>query len=99
MRRRERDWLQRLEATGEMDRRRAEIRGYFKDHPAASPLQAVRAFGYAHEDLMYVVADSVRIDMVRDTNAPPDPGITLHTVWPAQQTTAPKEWRTDKWTA
>ena len=50
----------------ELDRRRAELREWFKGHPLATPADAVRAFSYSLPDQMYAVADSVKIDMRRE---------------------------------
>jgi hypothetical protein len=48
-----------------MDRRREELRSWFEGHPRGTPMQAVRDLGYSHRDHMYVVADSVLMDLVR----------------------------------
>ncbi len=51
-----------------MDRRRVELRAWFEAHPGGSALQAIKDLGYSHPDYMYVVADSVRIDLMRGEN-------------------------------
>jgi hypothetical protein len=66
MRHRERERICCLEQNGTMDRRRDELRAWFKSHPGGNPLQAVRDLQYSHQDYMYVVADSVRIDLLRE---------------------------------
>jgi hypothetical protein len=65
MRRRERKRIERLEQNGTMDRRRNELRAWFANHPLGTALQAVKNLGYSHPDYMYVIADSIRIDLVR----------------------------------
>jgi hypothetical protein len=71
VKRRERERLDRLERNGAMDRRRAELRTWFEAHPEASPSQAIKELGYSHPDHMYVVADSIRIDMIRGQSVAP----------------------------
>ncbi len=39
--------------------------------PRATALQAVRDLAYSHPDHMYVVADSIRIDLVRRDGVTP----------------------------
>lgn len=46
-----------------MDRRREQIRRWFGTHPCASALDAVRALQYSYSDHMYIIADSIRIDL------------------------------------
>jgi len=48
-----------------MDRRREEIRGWFRKHPHASTLDAIRELRYSYPDHMYVIADSIRMDLAR----------------------------------
>lgn len=62
------DSLARMEEDGTMERRRAELRDWFRAHPHGTPLQAVQAFGYTFPDHMYVVADSVLVDLRRGTS-------------------------------
>ena len=71
MRHRERDRIDRLEQNGTMARRRDELREWFKSHPRGNPLQAVRDLQYSHQDYMHVVADSVRIDLLREESVSP----------------------------
>lgn len=66
MRQRERERICRLEQNGTMARRRDELREWFESHPRGNPLQAVRDLQYSHQDYMYVVADSVRTDLLRE---------------------------------
>lgn len=54
-----------------MDRRRDELRAWFESHPRGNPLQAVRDLQYTHPDYMYVVADSVRVDLQREESVSP----------------------------
>jgi hypothetical protein len=71
MRRREAERIRRLEQNGTMNRRRCELREWFAAHPDGTPAQAVSALGYSHPDHMYVVADSIRIDItMRMTDSP-----------------------------
>ena len=65
MRRSERERIERLERNGMMDRRRGELREWFEAHPQGTPLQAIRNLGYSYPDHMYVIADSIRVDLVR----------------------------------
>jgi hypothetical protein len=74
VRRRELERIARLEASGEMDRRRAELRGWFTAHPDGSTRQALSELGCAGgpdylDDYMDVVADSVKIDLRREREA------------------------------
>ena len=71
MRHRERERIDRLERNGTVDRRRGELRAWFTSHPRGNPLQAVQDLQYTHQDYMYVVADSVRIDLMREENVSP----------------------------
>jgi hypothetical protein len=71
MRHRERERIDRLERNGTMDRRRGELHAWFTSHPRRNPLQAVQDLQYTHQDYMYVVADSVRIDLMREENVSP----------------------------
>ena len=50
-----------------MDRRREELRAWFGMHPHRSGLQAITDLGYSYPDYMHVVADSIRIDLARET--------------------------------
>jgi hypothetical protein len=68
---REGERICRLEQNGTMDRRRGELREWFESHPRGNPLQAVRDLQYSHQDYMYVVADSVRIDLLREESVSP----------------------------
>jgi hypothetical protein len=61
------DRIERLERNGTMDRRREELRAWFALHPHGSALQAITDLGYSYPDYMHVVADSIRIDLVRGT--------------------------------
>ncbi len=67
MRRREKERIERLEQNGTMDRRRDELRAWFALHPGGSALQAVKDLGYSYSDYMYVVADSIWMDLARGT--------------------------------
>lgn len=71
VRSRDRDRLDRLERNGLMDRRRAELRAWFDAHPGGSALQAIKDLGYSHPDYMHVVADSIRIDLLRRRSISP----------------------------
>ena len=67
MRRREKERIERLEENGTIDRRRDELRAWFALHPRGSALQAVNDLGYSYPDYMYVVADSIWMDLARGT--------------------------------
>lgn len=64
------DWrqiIQRMEASGEMGRRRDDLRRYFLDQPASSVRDACRHFGWTvpdvppfMDDYMYFLADGAR---------------------------------------
>ena len=66
MRARERDRIRCMEQDGTMERRRTLLRAYFATHPDAAPQQAVRALRLSYPDHMYVVADSVKLDVRRE---------------------------------
>jgi hypothetical protein len=69
--------IERLERDGVMARRREQLRAWFQAHPRGTAQQAVRELRYTHADHMYVVADSVRWDLLReqaDAGAPAEPG-------------------------
>jgi hypothetical protein len=53
-----------------MDRQREELRAWFASNPHGTPDHAVRELDYSHPDHMCVVADSVRIDMLREHQIP-----------------------------
>jgi hypothetical protein len=56
--------IARLEASGEMDQRRAQLRLWFTLHPDATPAQAVAAHPkWTLKDHMYAVADSVQMEL------------------------------------
>ena len=61
--------IERLERTGVMTRRREQLRAWFQAHPRGTAQQAVRDLGYTHADHMYVIADSIRIDLTREQAA------------------------------
>jgi hypothetical protein len=65
MRYREKERIERLERNGTMDRRRAELRKWFASHPHGTALQAINALHYSYPDHMHVIADSIRMDLVR----------------------------------
>jgi hypothetical protein len=65
MRYREKERIEHLEQNGTMDRRRAELRAWFASHPQGTALQALNELRYSHPDHMHVIADSIRIDLVR----------------------------------
>ncbi len=71
MRRREKERIDRLERNGTMDQRRGEIRGWFKEHPHASALDAIRALRFSYPDHMHVIADSIRMDLARGDGTTP----------------------------
>lgn len=58
-----------MEASGQMDRRREEIKEWFAANPAGTPLRAVQALGYSFPDHMHVVADSIWYDLRREAPA------------------------------
>lgn len=66
MTRREQQQIEQLERSGEMDRRREELRAWFETHPGGSVQEALRQFGFSHPDHMYIVGDSVRVDLLRE---------------------------------
>jgi hypothetical protein len=70
MRRQEAERIERLEQNGTMDRRRRELREWFNERPQATVMQAVSTLGYSHPDHMYVIADSIRIDITVGCTAP-----------------------------
>ena len=70
MRYREKERIERLEQNGTMDRRRAELRAWFASHPHGTALQALNDLDYSHPDHMYVIADSIRMDLVRAETTP-----------------------------
>ena len=53
------------EASGEIERRRNELRAWFQAHPQATPADAVRELKYSYPDHMHAIADSIRIDLRR----------------------------------
>jgi hypothetical protein len=57
--------IARLEASGEIERRRNELRAWFRAHPQATPADAVRELKYSYPDHMHAIADSIRIDLRR----------------------------------
>jgi hypothetical protein len=61
--------IARLERDGVMTRRREQLRAWFQAHPQGTAQQAVRDLRYTHADHMYVIADSVRIDLLREQAA------------------------------
>jgi hypothetical protein len=71
--RRDKERIGRLEQNGTMDRRREEIRGWFRKHPHASTLDAIRELRYSYPDHMYVIADSIRMDLAREHGSSPQP--------------------------
>jgi hypothetical protein len=71
MRYREKERIERLERNGTMDRRRAELRAWFTSHPHGTALQALNELRYSHSDHMHVIADSIRMDLVRGERATP----------------------------
>jgi len=62
--------IERLERDGVMASRREQLRAWFQAHPRGTAQQALRELRYTHADHMYVVADSVRMDLLRE-QAPP----------------------------
>jgi hypothetical protein len=64
---RDKERIERLERNGTMDRRREELRAWFRMHPHGSAFQAITDLGYAYPDYMHVIADSIRIDLARGT--------------------------------
>jgi len=60
------DRIRQMELNGTMDMRRAELRNYFRQHPKATPAEAVNALGYTFADAMYAIADSVQMDLKRE---------------------------------
>jgi hypothetical protein len=71
VRRRDKERIVRLEQTGAMNQRREEIRGWFENHPHASALDAIQALRYSYPDHMYVIADSIRMDLARADGTTP----------------------------
>jgi hypothetical protein len=71
--RRDQERIGRLEESGTMDRRREEIRCWFRTHPHASTLDAIRELRYSYPDHMYVIADSIRMDLAREHGSSPQP--------------------------
>jgi hypothetical protein len=71
MRYREKERIDRLERNGTMDRRRAELRAWFASHPHGTVLQALNDLNYSHPDHMYVIANSIRMDLVREERVTP----------------------------
>jgi hypothetical protein len=66
--------IARLEASGEMDQRREQIRAWFSANPNGSPVQAVAAHPeWRLPDHMVVVADSILMDMRVSAPAVPHP--------------------------
>jgi proteasome lid subunit RPN8/RPN11 len=63
--RREAQQIERLERSGEMKRRREQLRAWFQTHPGGPAQEALRQLGFSHPDHMYVVADSIRMDLLR----------------------------------
>jgi hypothetical protein len=59
--------IERLECSGEMDRRREQLRAWFETHPGRPVQEALRQLGFSHPDHMYVVADSIRMDLLRQS--------------------------------
>jgi hypothetical protein len=56
--------IARLEASGEMDKRREQLRRWFSENPAGTPVQAVAAHPeWKLPDHMTAVADSVWMDL------------------------------------
>lgn len=69
--------IERLERDGVMARRREQLQAWFHAHPRGTAQQAVRELRYTYADYMYVVADSVRWDLLREqagAGAPAEPG-------------------------
>jgi hypothetical protein len=64
--------IERLERDGVMAARRGQPREWFQAHPRGTPEQAVRELRYTHADHMYAVADSVRVDLLREQSADGD---------------------------
>jgi hypothetical protein len=56
----------RLERSGVMASRREQLRAWFQAHPRGTVQQALRELRYTQADHMYVVADSVRMDLLRE---------------------------------
>lgn len=67
MTRREAQQIERLERSGEMHRRREQPRAWFETHPGGPVQEALRQLEFSHPDHMYVVADSVRMDLLRQS--------------------------------
>ncbi|HTU71971.1 MAG TPA: hypothetical protein VMG38_00495 [Trebonia sp.] len=65
MSRRSADQIERLERDGVMARRREQLLAWFQANPRGTAQQAVRELRYTHAGHMYVVADSVRMDLLR----------------------------------
>lgn len=65
MSRRRAEQIERLERDGVMASRREQLLAWFRAHPRGTPQQAVLELRYTHADHMYVVADSVRMDLLR----------------------------------
>ena len=70
MRYREKERIERLERNGTMDRRRDELRAWLASHPLGTALQALNDLHYSHPDHMHVIADSIRMDLVRAETTP-----------------------------
>jgi hypothetical protein len=70
MRRQEAERIERLERNGTMNRRRRELREWFEAHPQTTVIQALSTLGYSHPDHMYVVADSIRMDIAVGCRVP-----------------------------
>ncbi|MGH3237091.1 MAG: hypothetical protein ACRDOH_28295 [Streptosporangiaceae bacterium] len=73
MNRRELERIERLEQNGTMGKRREELKAWFESNPHGTPDRAVKELGYSHADQMLVVADSIRIDMLRASDHASDP--------------------------
>ena len=69
MSRRRAEQIERLERNGVMASRREQLLAWFRAHPRGTPQQAVLELRYSHADHMYAVADSVRVDLLREQSA------------------------------
>lgn len=69
MSRRKAEQIERLERNGVMASRREQLRAWFQAHPGGTVQQALRELPYTHADHMYAVADSVRMDLLREQAA------------------------------
>jgi hypothetical protein len=57
--------IDRMEANGTMDDRRAKLRAWFDAHPKGMPEEAVRELRFTFADHMHVVADGIWNDRQR----------------------------------